>query len=187
VRITSVPLSRASGRDRWLRRIYGCAPCRVNKPQCDWAHFGSITIGKAIRPLMAFVMVLSYSRHLFLRFYLNGAMNNFLRGHVEAFNAWGAVPRVVLYDNLKSAVLERHAEAIRFHPTLLELAAHYRFQPRPVAVARGNEKGRVERAIRFVRDRFFCRPGVQGYRSSERAGNHVVPGGSELARLSARS
>jgi transposase len=124
--------------------------------QCDWAHFGSIKIGKATRPLMAFVMVLSYSRHLFLRFYLNAAMNNFLRGHVEAFTAWGAVPRVVLYDNLKSAVLERRAEAIRFNPVLLELAGHYRFQPRPVAVARGNEKGRVERAIRFCRDRFFA-------------------------------
>jgi hypothetical protein len=124
--------------------------------QCDWAHFGTITIGKATRPLMAFVMVLSYSRHLFLRFYLNGAMNNFLRGHVEAFTAWGAVPRAVLYDNLRSAVLERRSDAIRFHPTLLELAAHYRFQPCPVAVARGNEKGRVERAIRFVRDRFFA-------------------------------
>ena len=67
-----------------------------------------------------------------------------------------SVPRVLLYDNLKSAVLERQGDAIRFHPTLLELAAHYRFQPRPVAVARGNEKGRVERAIRFARDAFFA-------------------------------
>jgi transposase len=124
--------------------------------QCDWAHFGSIKIGKATRKLMAFVMVLSFSRHLFLRFYLNAAMNNFLRGHVDAFTVWGAVPRIVLYDNLKSAVLERRNEAIRFHPTMLELAAHYRFQPRPVAPARGNEKGRVERAIRFCRDRFFA-------------------------------
>ena len=124
--------------------------------QVDWAHFGKLTIGRAERPLMAFVMVLSYSRHLFLRFYLGAAMSYFLRGHVDAFARFNAVPRVLLYDNLKSAVLERMGEAIRFHPTLLELAAHYRFQPRPVAVARGNEKGRVERAIRFARDAFFA-------------------------------
>ncbi|HLT00937.1 MAG TPA: hypothetical protein VK001_02115, partial [Geminicoccaceae bacterium] len=66
------------------------------------------------------------------------------------------VPRVLLYDNLKSAVLERAGDAIRFHPTLLELAAHYRYEPRPVAPARGNEKGRVERAIRYVRQSFFA-------------------------------
>src|SRR6266481_3193898 len=65
-------------------------------------------------------------------------------------------PEPKLYDNLRSAVLERIGDAIRFHPTLLELAAWYHFQPRPVAVARGNEKGRVERAIRFVRERFFA-------------------------------
>ena len=124
--------------------------------QTDWAHFGTVTIGRAVRPLMAFVMVLSYSRQIFLRFYLGAAMNYFLRGHVEAFNAFNSVPRVLLYDNLKSAVLERIDDAIRFNPTLLELAAHYRFEPRPVAVARGNEKGRVERAIRFVRDAFFA-------------------------------
>ena len=105
---------------------------------------------------MAFVMVLSYSRHMFLRFYLNSAMANFLRGHVEAFEFFRAVPRVALYDNLKSAVLERRGDAIRFNPTLLELAAHYRFAPRPVAPYRGNQKGRVERAIRFVRERFFA-------------------------------
>jgi len=124
--------------------------------QVDWAHFGRISIGRAVRPLMAFVMVLSYSRQLFLRFYLGASMGYFLRGHVEAFASFNAVPRVLLYDNLKSAVLERAADAIRFHPRLLELAAHYRFQPRPVAPARGNEKGRVERAIRYIRDAFFA-------------------------------
>jgi hypothetical protein len=53
-------------------------------------------------------------------------------------------------------VLERQGDAIRCHPTRLEFAAHYRFEPRPVAVARGNEKGRVERAIRSVREGFFA-------------------------------
>ena len=78
-------------------------------------------IGRARRPLMAFVMVLSYSRQIFLRFFLDARMENFLRGHVAAFEAWHGVPRVLLYDNLKSAVLERRGDAIRFHPTLLEL------------------------------------------------------------------
>jgi transposase len=124
--------------------------------QVDWAHFGHLTIGRARRPLMAFVMVLSHSRQIFLRFFMDARMENFLRGHVGAFTAWHGVPRVLLYDNLKSAVLERHGDAIRFHPTLLDFAGHYRYEPRPVAVARGNEKGRVERAIRYVRDSFFA-------------------------------
>jgi transposase len=124
--------------------------------QVDWGHFGHLEIGKARRPLMAFVAVLSWSRQIFLRFYLGAHMENFLRGHVGAFTAWGGIPRVALYDNLKSAVLERQGTVIRFNPTLLALASHYRFEPRPVAVARGNEKGRVERSIRYIRDAFFA-------------------------------
>jgi len=123
--------------------------------QVDWGHFGKLTIGRAQRPLMAFVMVLSYSRRIFLRFYLGQQSENFLRGHEGAFSAWGGVVRVVLYDNLKSAVLERRGDAIRFNPLLLDFARHYRFAPRPVAVARGNEKGRVERAISYIRRAFF--------------------------------
>jgi len=124
--------------------------------QVDWGHFGQIEIGRTKRPLMAFVMVLSYSRQAVVRFFVDARLANFLRGHEAAFQAFGGVPRVVLYDNLKSAVLERRGDAIRFHPTLLAFAAHYRYQPRPVAVARGNEKGRVERLIRYVRQGFFA-------------------------------
>jgi transposase len=124
--------------------------------QADWAHFGKLGIGRALRPLVAFVMVLSYSRAVFLRFFLGLHTANFLRGHQEAFFRWGGVPRVVLYDNLKSAVLERIGDAIRFNPLLVDFSAHWRYEPRPVAVARGNEKGRVERAVRFVRTSFFA-------------------------------
>ena len=102
----------------------------------DWGHFGKLTIGRATRDLLAFVMVLSYSRRIFLRFFLGQQTENFLRGHEAAFGAWGGVVRVALYDNLKSAVLERQGDAIRFNPLLLDFARHYRFAPRPGAVAR---------------------------------------------------
>ena len=123
--------------------------------QMDWGHFGHLQVGRAKRALMAFVMVLSYSRMTFLRFYHDSQMASFLDGHVRAFEALG-VPRVVLYDNLKSAVQTRYGQQIEFNPKLLQLAAHYRYEPRPVAVARGNEKGRVERTIRYIRDNFFA-------------------------------
>ncbi|HLN09449.1 MAG TPA: IS21 family transposase, partial [Xanthobacteraceae bacterium] len=128
----------------------------AEQAQVDWGHFGHLVIGRARRPLMAFVMVLSYSRQIYLRFFLDARMPSFLAGHAGAFAAMGGVARVILYDNLKSAVLERQMDAIRFHPTLLAFAAHHRFEPRPVAPARGNQKGRVERAIRYVRDAFFA-------------------------------
>ena len=111
--------------------------------QIDWGHFGHVQIGKAKRPLMAFVMVLSWSRQIFLRFYLNQQMESLLRGHVDAFELFQGSPKVCLYDNMKTAVLERHGDAIRFHPTLLTLSSHYHFEPRAAAVARGNEKAEL--------------------------------------------
>ena len=86
-------------------------------------------------------MVLSYSRRIFLRFSLNARMDSFLRGHVLAFAEFGGVPWVLLYDNLKSAVIERVGDAIRFNADLLAFAAAHRYEPRPVAVARGNDRG----------------------------------------------
>lgn len=124
--------------------------------QVDWGQFGRIKIGRALRPLSAFVMVLSYSRALYFHFFASQKGSIFLKGHELAFEFFGGVPRVILYDNLRSAVIERVGDAIRFNPEFLRFCGHFRFEPRPVAPARGNEKGRVERAIQFVRTRFFA-------------------------------
>lgn len=126
-----------------------------DEAQVDWGHFGKIQIGEARRPLVGFVMVLSYSRAIFLRFFPGQQLAYFLMGHEQAFHRWQGVPRRLAYDNLKSVVLDRVGNAIRFNPQLLAFAGHYRYEPRPVAPYRGNEKGRVERAIRYVRDNFI--------------------------------
>ena len=121
-------------------------------------------------------MVLSHCRMIFLRFFLDARMDSFLRGHVEAFAALG-LARVLLYDNLKSAVLERQGDAIRFNPTLLALAGHYRFEPRPVAVARGNDRGPREAC--FVgwwrRIGWSDRSATSGTASSPRASSPTWP------------
>jgi transposase len=124
--------------------------------QADWGHFGTIRVGQGTRPLSAFVMVLSFSRAIDALFTLDQTLESFLRGHLRAFALFGGVPRTILYDNLKSVVLERVGDAIHFHPRVLELAGHYHFAPRPCAPARGNEKGKVERQIRYLRDSFFA-------------------------------
>jgi transposase len=124
--------------------------------QVDWGSFGSVRIGRGTRPLSGFVLVLSYSRAIFALFTLDQTLESFLRGHVEAVHTMGGCARTLVYDNLKSAVLERQGTAIRFHPRLLELAGHYHFAPRPCTPGRGNEKGKVERQIRYLRDAFFA-------------------------------
>jgi transposase len=124
--------------------------------QVDWASFGMVMVGRAKRALSCFVMTLSWSRALYLEFFFDQTMENFLRGHVRAFESFQGSARVLLYDNLKSAVLERHGNLVHFNPRLLELAGHYHFNPRPCQVRAGNQKGRVERAIRFVRDSFWA-------------------------------
>jgi transposase len=124
--------------------------------QVDWAHFGKVAVPGGQRALSCFVMTLSFSRALYLEFFFDQTQENFLRGHVRAFACFAGVPRVVLYDNLKAAVLERFGSAVRFHPRLLELSAHYHCEPRACGVRRGNEKGRVERAIRYIRESFFA-------------------------------
>jgi transposase len=124
--------------------------------QADWAHFGEVRIGRARRRLSCFVITLSYSRALSLTFFFDQGLENLLRAHVQAFSEFHGSARIILYDNMKQVVLRRRGEDIEFHPRLLELAAHYHFAPKPCNPGRGNEKGRVERAIQFIRSSFFA-------------------------------
>src|SRR6266404_3817793 len=153
-----VQLRRVVARLRPVRREAFLRLCLFpgEQAQADWAHFGEVRVGRARRRLSCFLITLSYSRALYLEFFFDQTMENFLRGHVHAFEYWHGQPRVILYDNLKSAVLERRGNQIQFHPRLIELSAHYHFAPRPCQVRAGNQKGRVERAIRYVRDSFWA-------------------------------
>jgi transposase len=124
--------------------------------QVDWGHFGTIRVGHAKRALSCFVMVLSWSRAVFARFALDQTLESFMRGHVEAFAAFGGVPRTILYDNLKTVVLDRAGDHVRFNEAMLLMAGHYHFAPKPCAPYRGNEKGKVERTIQYLRHGFFA-------------------------------
>ena len=128
----------------------------AEEAQVDWGAFGSIRIGRGVRPLSGFVMVLAYSRAVFALFTLDQTLESFLRGHVEAFHAFQGSARTLVYDNLRTAVLERAGTAIRFHPRLLDLAGHYHFAPRPCTPGRANEKGKIERQIQYLRHAFFA-------------------------------
>jgi transposase len=124
--------------------------------QVDWAHFGEVCVGRARRRLSCFVITLSYSRGLYLEFFFDQRLESFLRGHIHAFEDWKGLPRTLLSDNLRSVVIERRGDAIHFNPRFLELCAHYHFEVRPCQVRAGNQKGRVERVIRYIRESFFA-------------------------------
>lgn len=119
--------------------------------QADWACFGTVPVGRARRKLSCFLMVLSYSRALALEFFFDQSLENFLTGHVRALDFLGGAARYLVYDNLRTAVLERRGDAVHFHPRLLELAGHYHFAPRPCRPARGNEKGCASHCTSFAR------------------------------------
>ena len=123
--------------------------------QADWGEFGSIAVGDSRRRLSFFVMVLAWSRMMYVEFTLSQTMEQFLAAHVNAFNALG-VPKKLMVDNLRSAVL-RHprGECAEFNPRYLDFARHYGFEIVACAVAKGNEKGRVERGVGYVKGNFL--------------------------------
>jgi transposase len=123
--------------------------------QVDWGSFGQMRCGVTLRPLSVFAMVMSWSRALFLDFSLDQRIETFLLMHCRALDFFGGVPRKVLYDNLKSAVLHHVGSTVQFNPRLLALAGHYLFEPAAAPVRYPEAKGRVEGAIKYIRHSFF--------------------------------
>jgi hypothetical protein len=87
---------------------------------------------------------------------LDLSVHSLRRSLVRAAAHFKGCTRQWLFDNPKTVVVERHGDAVRFHSALLELAGALRVQPRVCGVRKPHEKGRVERAIRFLRERFFA-------------------------------
>ena len=124
--------------------------------QVDWALLGRHELSGAVTPLYLFVMVLGYSRALYAEVVTSTEIDTFLGLHVRAFRFFGGMPEEILYDNQKQAVLAHTREGVRFHPSLLAFAGHYGFRPRACRPYRAKTKGKVERSIGYLKDRFFC-------------------------------
>ena len=120
--------------------------------QVDWGEYGTIAVGSTRRRLSFFLMVLCYSRRMYLEFTLSQTSEFFLACHENAFAAFGGVPRKIMVDNLRSAVLQRLAGvAPVFNPKYLDFSRHWGFEIAPCNVRAANEKGRVENGVGYVK------------------------------------
>ena len=120
--------------------------------QVDWGQYGSVNVGNTRRQLSFFVLVLCYSRLMYVEFTVSQTMEHFLGCHLNAFEALGGVPARIMVDNLKSAVLQRlSGKAPVFNPRYVDFARHYGFEIAPCNVGAGHEKGRVEAGVGYVK------------------------------------
>lgn len=124
--------------------------------QVDWAYVGKLVVPGGTRALWVFVMVLAYSRAMWGELVFDLTIESLRRSLVRAARFFEGVPRQWLFDNPKIVVLERHGDVVRYHPGLLEIAGELRVQPRLCRPRRPTDKGGVERAVRYLRDRFFA-------------------------------
>lgn len=124
--------------------------------QVDWAHAGKLQVPGGARALWLFIMVLSHSRAIWAEFVLDMSAASLTRSLTRAASYFGGVPRNWLFDNARTVVLERAPGAARFHPRLLETAGILRVQPCLCPPRMPHHKGKVERVVRYLRDRFLA-------------------------------
>lgn len=124
--------------------------------QVDWAHVGQFSVDGGTRALWMFVMVLAHSRAIYAELVMDLTVHSLVRSLVRASCYFGGCVRQWLFDNPKTVVLARAGEDVRFHAVLLDAAVVMRVQPRLCVVRKPTDKGKVERAIRYLRDRFLA-------------------------------
>lgn len=124
--------------------------------QVDWGAYGSVNVGSTRRKLSFFLMVLCHSRMMYLEFTVLQTMEHFLECHQNAFDFFGGVAKKIMVDNLKSAVLRRFTgKAPIFNPKYLDYANHCGFSIVACNIRKGNEKGRVENGVGYVKKNFL--------------------------------
>lgn len=123
--------------------------------QVDWGELGFVDVGPHRVKVYVFVAVMAWSRALFVHFTTDMQMLTWLDCHRRAFAFFGGVPNEVLVDNLKTAVVSRAGETVIWNKKYADFAIAHQFIPRACWPARPKTKGRVERMVRYVRERFF--------------------------------
>jgi transposase len=123
--------------------------------QVDWGCAGSVPVGSTQRRLSFFIMVLAFSRKMYLEFTLAETLEHFLSCHQRAFEYFNGVVRQVWVDNCKVAVLSRAAGLITFNPRYLDFANHHGFEIRACGPSQPQEKGRVENGVGYVKKNFL--------------------------------
>lgn len=121
--------------------------------QVDWGEFGDVFCNGV--KIHCFIMVLCFSRLMYLEFTRSEKFEDFIRCHENAFKFFGGVPLECWYDNLTSAVTDRIGPLVRFNSRFMAYMGHHAIRPHACNPARGNEKGRVEDAVKFIRSNFW--------------------------------
>jgi transposase len=119
-------------------------------------HLRDPTTGRLRRAWM-FVMVLGYSRHMYVEYVFDQSAETWIRVHINAFQDLGGVPAEVVPDNLKAAVLRAafsSAEDSTLNRTYRELARHYGFKIAPTPPRSPKKKGKVESGVKYVKSNF---------------------------------
>jgi transposase len=119
--------------------------------QVDWGECGRVQVGNTSRKVSVFVAVLCYSRMAYIEFTLSQRKAEFYRSLVHALKFFGASPRAIIFDNLKTAVINGSGRAACFHPEFLALCGYYCMQPIACERRDPESKGIVEASVRYVK------------------------------------